>query len=482
MLFRSNNLFTGVFDGNGHTISNFTYDSNGTNRIGLFGVTINAEIKNLGLIDPNVSAGTGDRVGSLVGAGSASIANCYAEGGYVSGGALVGGLLGAGSGIISNCYSTTTVSGGEEVGGLAGYFASTKYTYSTMSNCYATGNVTGMGSLIGGLVGGGNADFTNCYAAGNVTGVEKIGGLVGDNSGQVSNSYSTGNVNGIGDYVGGLVGWNYYGTVSNSYVTGDVNGVTNVGGLVGWNDGTVSNSYATGSISGVNDIGGLVGYNGDTISNCYATSSVSGNDYVGGLVGLNYIQVVRNSYSAGDVNGVTNVGGLMGYNFGIPFTDSFWDVNSSGQTTSAGGTGKTTTEMQTKSTFTDADWDFVNVWDICEGTNYPKFVWQIPVGDFVCPDGVESNDLAVLVEQWLLEKLSADVAPDGGDGFVDFLDWAVFANGWQSTTDINDLTAFANQWLRFSAYSADIAPAPDGDSVVNLLDFAVLAENWLAGI
>ena len=53
------NPFTGVFDGNDHTISNFTYDSNDRIDVGLF-VDVygpNAEIKNLGLIDPNVVTG-----------------------------------------------------------------------------------------------------------------------------------------------------------------------------------------------------------------------------------------------------------------------------------------------------------------------------------------------------------------------------------------------------------------------------------------
>jgi hypothetical protein len=44
-----------------------------------------------------------------------------------------------------------------------------------------------------------------------------------------------------------------------------------------------------------------------------------------------------------------------------------------------------------------------------------------------------------------LEELSADVWPDGGDGFVGFLDWAVFADGWQSANDITELADFVEQ-------------------------------------
>jgi hypothetical protein len=96
---------------------------------------------------------------------------------------------------------------------------------------------------------------------------------------------------------------------------------------------------------------------------------------------------------------------------------------------------------------------------------------------------VDFEDLRVLSSQWLLEELSSDVWPEGGDGNVNFFDWAVFAASWQITTDFDDLADFADQWLHSGAnyYIADIAPA-GGDDIVNMLDFAALAENWLAGV
>ncbi len=69
----------------------------------------------------------------------------------------------------------------------------------------------------------------------------------------------------------------------------------------------------------------------------------------------------------------------------------------------------------------------------------------------------------------------------GGDGFVNFLDWAIFADGWGVTNDIFDLAEFTDQWLRRGVTVADIAP-DGGDGIVNMLDYAVLADNWLAGI
>lgn len=101
-------------------------------------------------------------------------------------------------------------------------------------------------------------------------------------------------------------------------------------------------------------------------------------------------------------------------------------------------------------------------------------------GDFEPDCDVDGADLRVLCDQWLLEELSADVGPDRGDGFVNLLDWAIFADGWQTTNDIFDLAEFAEQWLKTGSnyYIADIAPG-SGDGFVNLLDFATLAENWL---
>jgi hypothetical protein len=82
-----------------------------------------------------------------------------------------------------------------------------------------------------------------------------------------------------------------------------------------------------------------------------------------------------------------DVGGLVGsrnYYWGDVVSHSFWDTQTSGQTDSAGGTGKTTGEMQTAKTFLDAGWDFVDeidngtedIWWILEGQDYPRLWWE----------------------------------------------------------------------------------------------------------
>jgi hypothetical protein len=65
-------------------------------------------------------------------------------------------------------------------------------------------------------------------------------------------------------------------------------------------------------------------------------------------------------------------------------TACFWDIETSRQTASAGGTGKTTAEMQTASMFLNAGWDFVgetknstaDLWWILEGKDHPRLWWE----------------------------------------------------------------------------------------------------------
>jgi hypothetical protein len=100
-------------------------------------------------------------------------------------------------------------------------------------------------------------------------------------------------------------------------------------------------------------------------------------------MGANSNGVVSNCYSSGPVEGADRRGGLVAYNQGVVI-QCFWDTQTSGQTTSAGGTGKTTAEMQTASTFLEDGWDFVDetengtedIWKITEGLGYPRLWWE----------------------------------------------------------------------------------------------------------
>jgi len=248
-----------------------------------------------------------------------------------------------------------------------------------------------VGSLVGYFEGG---TISNCYAdGGNVSGYSSVGGLVGWINGSITNCHSSTTVSGM-ETVGGLVGYNCKGSVTDSYSTTVVTGDRNVGGLAGANRDMVTNSYSTGEITGLFNVGGLVGLNNytGTISNCYSTGCVSGDRPVGGLVGVNSFGHMMNCYATATVAGNEEVGGLVGtdYLWGTA-VDSFWDIETSGQLTSAGGEGKTTAKMQTASTFLEAGWDFADesengaedIWWILEGRDYPRLVWELIEGESV---------------------------------------------------------------------------------------------------
>ncbi len=453
------NAFTGVFDGNGYSIANFTYNTGWDTiyeNIALFGFAGNNSIvRNVTLTDVDVFV-RGEYCGVLVGINLGDVEKCEVVGGQLIGntGKRIGGLIGCNSGHVSNCYTELFVSLGKihsysdphGLGGLVGW------SNGSIENCWATADVEAEAgvSKVGGLIGeidGGTV--VDSYTIGMVKGgCDEVGGLAGSNeTAVIRNCYSDVIISATGLTRGGLVGRNS-GTIEKSHATGDISTADSAftGGLAGTNGsilvhgpkiGIIKNSYAVGNVSGGNLVGGLAGNNcygsliaysyslGDVtgtgeatgglvgesymarISDCYSKSNVSGNYKVGGLAGSvngsyqytdeNYF---RRCYSTGNVGGDSLVGGLVGYRYWTTVSNSFWDVNSSGMDTSAAGTGKTTTQVQKESTFTDAGWDFIDIWDIGEDQTYP-FLRTHPAADIDHDNIVNFYDFAILADHWL---------------------------------------------------------------------------------
>jgi hypothetical protein len=225
------NPFVGVFDGNGHSICNFTYSSTGTNYIGLF-ARVTGVITDLGLLDPNVNVATAIYVGSLTGNNSGKLVNCYTQGGSVSGGGQVGGLVGLNGGTVHLSFADCNVSGTDDyVGGLAGYNGGTIISSASL------GNVETDGNCVGGLTGYSEWIVSESYATGSVFGRDNVGGLVGLNK---------------------MIIWSTpSGTVARCYAVGAVSGIDNVGGLIGFNDsGPVYGSFWDTQTSGQEDSDG----------------------------------------------------------------------------------------------------------------------------------------------------------------------------------------------------------------------------------
>lgn len=364
--------FIGVFDGNSHIIRNADISMPDADYIGLFGwVDESGQIRRLGLETAKITGGY--YVGGLVGVNFGTIADCCAAGtGTAIGDVGVGGLVGVNLGSITTCYAAAAVSGSEFVGGLVGY---NYYYYGSVNACYATGTVSG-DYCVGGLVGINDyyGSIGDCFATGLVSGFDSVGGLVGENDGIISSCYATGSACGWGD-VGGLVGTSFYGTITACYSTGTVDGSYSAGGLAGFNEGAITACYATGAVNGIQAVGGLVGYNyQNTITACYAAGAVAGDSYVGGLAGYNW------------------GGGTI--------TVCFWDIETSGLMSSAGGTGKTTAKMKVLSTFTSANWDFIDTWNIGENQTYP-FLRKYSTGDLNLDKRVNFVDFVLFADDWL---------------------------------------------------------------------------------
>ena len=306
--------FTGLFDGNGHSIANFHYAP--TNRslwwTGLFSMVSdpNAVIKDLELIDPNVTGLS--TLGPLVGwLWEGTITNCHVRGGNVQGpeadtGQFLGGLVGSiAMGTVANCSSSSTVTGSWYVGGLAGNGGA-----GIIENCCATGDVTGR-NFVGGLAGGGvSTTAIRSYATGQVIGRESVGALIG------------------------------------------------MGGLA------VTDCCATGSVTAEWACGGLIGYpTGNSILNCYATGAISvlaepsrWSDTFGGLLGLSYEDLPMCFWDI-EASGWSTPGAGIGLpttamKQAATFIDAGWDFV---------GESENGTE---------------DVWTIDEGQDYPRLAWQ----------------------------------------------------------------------------------------------------------
>jgi len=271
-----------------------------------------------------------------------------------------------------------------------------------------TNNYLGLFGNIGNGAEVHNLLLENCSIAGD----QYVGSLAGRIDGVnplIDSIQCAGTVNGI-NFVGGLIGSITGPTIMirQCASSAQVNGETYVGGLLGSNDGgTLERSFALGNTGGISYIGGLTGDNNvGTIANCYARGNATGVERIGGLVGENSNSgVVTNSFSTGQVNASGSFnGGLIGNNSSGTISNSFWDTETSGKTTSSGGSGETTTFMKTQSTFTDAGWDFAgestngnnDYWNIASYLNdgYPVLAWQFyPPTDSIAGNALEFNGI-----------------------------------------------------------------------------------------
>lgn len=187
----------------------------------------------------------------------------------------------------------------------------------------------------------------------------------------------------------------------------------------------ISNIVAKGTINAQRYyVGGLTGENLCTISNCFIDVDVSSgsSSSIGAVIGRMRGNIV-NTISIGSVAGNTSRGLTGSYSEGSVI-NSYWDIETSGQTSSAGGgEGKTSAELRCVHTFNN--WDFETTWDIQPDKNngYPFLRWQTPettpvtdLTDF----SIDQGDMSFTVGETY--QLTATFTPT--DATVQCLDWS----------------------------------------------------------
>ncbi|MDD3667599.1 MAG: hypothetical protein PHY75_02465 [Bacteroidales bacterium] len=189
----NNNPFSGTIKGNGFAIANYKYSNDTTDNVGLFGYTLEAVIKGLGI--SNVSIKARNNVGGLVAITNKTIIDSCFVYGNINGVRNVGGLVGLDTvaSTINRSFTNTTIDALTNVGGIAGNYKG------TISNCYSNSEIyssTIGNNYVGGIIGLASASasyLSNIYSACKIirNGTNtNFGKIKGNNSGTNINCFS----------------------------------------------------------------------------------------------------------------------------------------------------------------------------------------------------------------------------------------------------------------------------------------------------
>ena len=217
--------------------------------------------------------------------------------------------------------------------------------------------------------------LTDVVISSNTYGTGALAGIVGANA-IIRNSSANGNILGGGLFVGGLVGMDAEQLSQISYTQMPVDGLPN--GMA-----SILNSSFNGNITYQQsvtvrpaNVGGIAGAGNFNIRNSNAITNLTVKEVVGsftagGLIGrLVNSGNIMNSYSQVMPNGLLSQIELVGTRDATTtVSNSYWDTTTSGQSTSAGGTGKTTAELKQIATF--SGWDIA---DVSNSTSHSTWV------------------------------------------------------------------------------------------------------------
>ena len=377
-----NNTYKYDFDGNDHTIANFTYtgtsgasffgaitggskvhdlkfnkvvlsdEEGGSNSVGTVSYNIiDGTVDNVDITDATITSATSD--GNNTGTGAiasrlytGSISNCDVENLTMNTTAeRVGGIVGVNAtngNTIENCTVTNaTISGAKNIGGIVGRSSSTPAV--KITNCRVLGNntLTSTSTYVGGILGenGGAADVNNCIVNANISSSYSgstcfLGGIVGYAKGTatISRCSSYGNLTASnGRSIGGVLGGSDQNTSTSvtecAYLGGEINGLGRAGGIVGFIEYavTVTNCYSAGTTRNATWSGGIVGWHKGSsstkgnITNCYSSMTITTwGDGIGGIVGC---------YDSGSTtrsdNNIGTISGCIAWNTKLSSTSAY---------------------------------------------------------------------------------------------------------------------------------------------------------------
>lgn len=275
--------------------------------------------------------------GKLVGMGNSNE-------GTVIGGSYVGGVIGKNDAAIGSKDSAqvgitnegTVIATKGGAGGLIGENNAAITNTVMINRGEVHGNNTNDGSGTGGLIGTNNENGDITYsslineATGTVTGTNNVGGLIGVNKADITGGRYTVAGEDAGMYINkiynnGVINVGTYGDTDNNGDYEFTAGTgSNIGGLIGNNQGSLTAGYNTGAInaSGSTNVGGIAGRNSGKIDQVFNTVmvkpgsnqdiAITGGSYVGGLVGNNQANgEITNAYNTSNVV-TTNQDGIVG--------------------------------------------------------------------------------------------------------------------------------------------------------------------------
>ena len=393
--------FSGHFNGQGHTISNFK----ATN--GLFTKVYRGEIYDLNIDHATITATTQD-AGILAGSvtDNSNIHNINITNSTITGTTNVGGAIGRVSvtkdvSIKDIVVDNTTITGTTNTGGVIGYVENPSKLLLDLDNLVVgttsfkslsqagllgaqpktTVKING-GTKTGGLVGYmlnsgmGSINLTYSSFDGTITANNtNTGGLIGhvsstDKDGhiEINMTYTNANITSTSNYVGGFIGYSSTDDLDADYVY-------------------INRSYSAGSVKGVNYVGGFIGYaNRNRLEDTYSVASTNGAEYIGSYIGQANNTAITRSYAIGEIvhSGTNNYGAFVGVAVGSTSTDSYFSTETNKVQRTALGINRRIQNLLKMDWYTN--YDFANTWAIQATTT--AYLRGLPIPDMAYIDNI----------------------------------------------------------------------------------------------